>query len=340
MRRIRARRRRPVGVRGTVGLAVGALAAVSVLGAPGASGAAGSVTSATVAPVHRPAAVGSLRLVFVDRSRPTPSEPGFPGRTTRTLPTLVLYPARGASGAVVPGAPVLRGASPSPLIVFSHGNSSGGPDYQPLLRQWASQGYVVAAPTYPLTSHGQIADYVHQPGDVSFVIDQVLRLDRQRSSPLFGLIDRARIGVAGHSLGAVTTLGVSFNTCCADPRVKAVVSISGITLPFSSGQYFTGRVLPLLLLHGTADQEIPFHSSELLFAQDPGPRYFVTLIGAPHTSFRQRDTASHPAPPWERVDVRVVTDFFDYYLKGEKDGLGRLGVDANVAGVASLQQAD
>jgi fermentation-respiration switch protein FrsA (DUF1100 family) len=110
-----------------------------------------------------------------------------------------------------------------------------------------------------------------------------------------------------------------------------------IELPFGSGSFFTGRAVPLLLLHGSADGTVPYPSSQKIFADAPTPKYFVTLNGAPHTSFRQTGTASEPAPPWEPVVVASVTDFLDRYLKGDKAGLARLTRDATVAGVASIQ---
>jgi predicted dienelactone hydrolase len=286
-------------------------------------------------------AVGARLETFVDASRPTPANGSFAGSPTRTLPTFVLYPAVGK-----PGPTDRTGAAPAgrafPLIVFSHGIDSSGPTYEPLLRQWAEAGFVVAAPTFPLSRHGApdgdtIADYPHQPGDVSFVITSMLRLNRDPRRRFRNVIDAARVGVVGHSLGAITTLGVAVNSCCADARIRAAVSMEGIELPFGSGTFFRGPAVPLLLFHGDADQTVPYSASQRLFADAPSPKYFVTLHGAPHTGFRQTDTATRPAPPWEPVLVTSVVDFLHRYLRGQPAGLTRLRVDATVPGVASLQ---
>src|SRR5262245_6404161 len=49
-------------------------------------------------------------------------------------------------GAVVPDASPDRKHGTYPLILYSHGHSSFGAEFEALLRQWASAGYVVAAP--------------------------------------------------------------------------------------------------------------------------------------------------------------------------------------------------
>jgi predicted dienelactone hydrolase len=327
---------RPVGI-ATIAAVIGLAVAVV---APASSAAAGPRSASAPAPAHG-FAVGIRTEAFVDTSRPTPANGAYPGSPTRALPTLILYPALGKPGGVDrPDAPPASGSFP--LVLFSHGSNSNGAAYEPLLRQWAEAGYVVAAPTFPLSSHdapggNTVADYTHQPGDVSFVITAMLRLNRDRARHFRGVIDPSRVAVAGHSLGAITTLGVGVNSCCADTRIRAVVSIDGIELPFGHGTFFTGRRLPLLLLHGDADQTIPYAGSQRIFADAPSPKYFVTLHGAPHTSFRQPNTASRPAPPWEPVVVSTVTDFLDRYLKGQLAALPRLTVDATVPGIASLQ---
>src|SRR5580692_4260881 len=45
-----------------------------------------------------PFAVGTTTERFVDTSRPTPSNGTYPGSPVRTIKTLILYPAKGASG--------------------------------------------------------------------------------------------------------------------------------------------------------------------------------------------------------------------------------------------------
>lgn len=266
--------------------------------------------------------VKETTAAFVDSSRPTQPNGTFPGSPTRALPTLILYPERNA-----------HDRHHYPLIVFSHGFTATGPAYEPLLRKWAAEGYVIAAPTFPLSNGGapggpDLFDYVNQPGDVSLVITQMLALDHNRSSPLFGNIDTQYVGVAGHSLGAITTLGVAYNSCCRDPRIDAAVPISGIELPFPNGSFFTGPAVPLLLVHGTSDGTVPYQASVNAYADARPPKFFLTLTGAPHTPF---------FGVWEPAIDTTVIAFFDAYLRHHS--VRRIVRAGNVEGVSTLQNA-
>jgi len=300
--------------------------------AVGALPAAGARASGKTAEA-RQYAVGALHRTFVDHSRPTDANGTAPALFDRTIPALVLYPARGeARGEPVDDAPVARKEAPYPLVVFSHGFTAKGPDYEArLLRGIAAAGYVVVAPTFPLTNRSapggaRLVDYVNQPADVSFVIDEMLRLDR-RPGRLRGTIDTDRVGVTGHSLGAITTLGLTYNACCTDDRIDAAVPISGLQLPFRD-QPWTWPAVPLLLVHGDQDQTVPYDGSAAAYAAASPPKFLLTLVGAPHTPF---------TGAWQPVVTDTIVDFFDRYLEGERAALGRLEADGNVAGVATLQ---
>lgn len=305
-------------LRGPVYLAACAVVALVFVPATGASAPPPEGAGRSISQVYR---VASLSPTFVDFSRPTPPNGTYPGSPHRVLPTLVLYPKEHK-----------REHAQFPLIVFSHGFTASGPDYASVLRPWVAHGYVVAAPTFPLSSGDApggptILDYPNQPGDVSFVITQMLRLDDTVGSPLFNLIDPQSIGVAGHSLGAITTLGVADNSCCKDNRIDAAVSIAGIELPFTGGTYFNGHTGPLLLIHGTADHTVPYAASQALYADARFQTFFLTLDGAPHTAFFD---------PWRPVITHTVLAFFDRYLK-HSSNVHQILLSGTVPGVASIQ---
>jgi dienelactone hydrolase len=296
-----------------------------------------SPVRATASAAHQhaaPYAVGMRSYTFVDTSRTTPPNGAYPGAPRRTLPTLLIYPAKGdPSGPAVENAPPIERGKNFPLLAFSHG--SGGNSMSrltDLTARLVREGFVVVAPTFPLSSADApggttAADYVNQPGDVSFVITQVLALARDDRT-LGRTIDRHKIGAIGNSLGGVTTLGVAANSCCLDPRIDAAVSLWGGESPFPGGSFFSEPTPPLMLAHGDADDRLPYVLSVIAYNHAPSPKAFLTLEGAPHNPF---------FPPWHDPLIRSVIDFLDGFLDHDPQTIRRLPRDANVAGVASLQ---
>jgi predicted dienelactone hydrolase len=277
-------------------------------------------------------AVGYHVETLVDPTRSTPANGTVPGHPGRTLETFVFYPAAGPAPkagvgghAVRLNSPPQRHAGTFPLIVFAHGFGTDPnlSEYSALLEQWAAAGFVVAAPLFPLTRGDapggpDLADYVNQPGDMAFVADRVVAQSRARTGLLSGLVNPRAIGAAGHSLGGVTTLGLVANTCCRDPLIKAAVVMSGDPITFPTGAVNYSTAPPLLLVHGNADQAVPYVSSIDAFNGASAPKGLLTVEGGNHDS---------PVTPTERAFpsvVRTTVDFFDRYLKGEAAADGRL----------------
>ena len=282
-----------------------------------------------------PYAVGLRPYTFVDTSRATPPNGTYPGAPSRTLPTILAYPAKGdPAGPVVENAPPIQRGKKFPLLIFSHGYGGNSMSrLADLTERLVRVGFVVAAPTFPLSSENAPggttqADDANQPGDVSFVITQVLALAREHRS-LGKTIDRHEIGVYGNSLGGATTFGVAANSCCRDARIDAAVSLWGGEFPYPGGSYFSEPTPPLMLVHGTDDQLVPYEFSLTAYDGAPSPKAFLTLEGAPHNPF---------FPPWHGPLVRSVLDFLQGFLEHDSLAIRHLAADGNVAGVASLQQ--
>ncbi|MGH9028982.1 MAG: neocarzinostatin apoprotein domain-containing protein [Acidimicrobiales bacterium] len=300
-----------MGRHGLKGLVV--LGCVTLLISLAASSCSSSPSSGPVSSVGS-YGVRKVTQSFVDSSRNTPATPQSAAHHGRTLVTTIYYPASSAQ-------------SPYPLIVFAHGFGSSPSAYAVLLRDWASAGYVVAAPRFPLTSStspggGDLGDFANQPADMSFVISAVSRESASGRGVLGGLVDRSEIGAAGHSLGGVTTLGLVGNSCCRDPRVRAAVAMSGDAISFPTGRVRYSSSVALLLVHGNADPTVPYVSSVDVFNQAPAPKGLLTIVGGDHGS------PVDPSDPWFSNVVRATTDFFDLYLKGEERAKPRLESDA------------
>ncbi len=292
-------------------------------------------------------AVGRVTETFVDDTRPTPAFGTFPGAPSRTIQTLIYYPAKGTyvEDQIADGAePAAKGA-PYPLIVFSHGVTGNATVYEGVINEWVSAGYVVAAPNYPLSNSSApvsnvfaagLADVSHQPADASFVIDETVRLSRTKGTPLRGLVDRKHVGASGHSLGGITTLGLTYSECCLDERVDAAVPMSGLAgLVADGATYFDGIDTPLLLAHGDRDAVVPYSASVDAYTRAEGPKFFVTFTGGSHG-------APYIGADGTQGDVLVGSSlaFWDRYLKGDADALEQLRETAADPAIATLQERE
>ncbi|TMA33683.1 MAG: hypothetical protein E6J87_09445 [Deltaproteobacteria bacterium] len=221
-----------------------------------------------------PLAVASLDRRFVDRSRPTAANGDFAGAPERTLATTIWYP-EGAPG-------------PHPLLVYSHGFMSMRGENAPLLDMLASHGYVAVSIDYPLTNRSapggpNVADAVNQPGDIRFVIDQLLGMP-ESERPFAGGIDADRIGALGLSLGGLTTELVSFHPKLRDPRIHAAISIAGPTAMFDE-RFFASADLPFLMIGGTADAMIGFEENAAPVPRKVAHSGLLAIRGATHVGF-------------------------------------------------------
>lgn len=156
--------------------------------------------------------------------------------------------------AAVRDAEVARAHGPFPLIVFSHGQAAirwQSTYYTVLL---ASHGYIVIS-----TDHegGTLYDVVrgelqsavvgvqYRPDDVRYLLNRFTRL--REDDPLYGMIDAERIGVTGHSFGALT----SFRIAAMDSRVKVIVPQA----PFDASVAWLGVPRPMIPIHVQASHE-------------------------------------------------------------------------------------
>ena len=280
-------------------------------------------------------AVGLSVLRLVDASRTIE----MPNGTTepRTLVTDVRYPAVGNPARTdMSGAAPARAGGPFPLVVFGHGFDVMPSLYAHLLQSWAQAGYVVAAPVFPLENADapggpDEADLTNQPADMRFVISRMIALSHAHSGPLAGLIDPTRIAVAGQSDGGDTALAVADDPRYRDPRVGAVIVLSGAEIPGIGAFAFPRHdPPPLLATQGTADTVNPPSATSAFFDVAPRPKYLLRLLGAEHLP-----PYSDEQPQLGIVE-RVTIAFLDGYLRDSSSALGRLTSVGSVPGRATL----
>ena len=280
-------------------------------------------------------AVGLRVVTFVDHSRVARFHGGKV--EPRTLVTQIRYPALGTADADdVPDAAALPAAEPYPLIVFGPGFAETPTIYAPLLDAWARAGYVVAAPSFPLTQKHvpggrRQRDLVNQPGDMSFVISSMLADNENPASFLHGLIAPNLVAVAGQSDGAATALAEAYDPSFADPRIRAAMILSGAELTSIDDDIpFESQGPALLATQGSADTINEPSATTRYFELAPRPKYLLTLIGAAHLP------PYTTQQPYLGVVERVSLAFLRHVLRGDPTSLAQMRLFGNISGVARL----
>lgn len=246
-------------------------------------------------------------LTLVDESRPTPATAETPELPERTLETWLYLPAAD---------------QPAPLIIFSHGMAGHPTKFERMHTAWRDAGYAVAAPAFPLTNDqiagGSLdaADLVNQPEDVVFVLDQLLAMNEDKDSDLYGRFDPEQLAAAGLSLGGMTTYAAAVDEKTRDDRFKAAMIQAGL---IPNTDFAAPTDLPILVMHGSADpvldQAAALSSFELLNA----PKIFVSMLDAWHADqFEDPENAlTEKALEFHPLVDQTTTLFWDAYLRSE-----------------------
>jgi fermentation-respiration switch protein FrsA (DUF1100 family) len=199
------------------------------------------------------------------------------------------------------------GTGPRPLIYFSHGLTSQPDDYAELMTAWADAGFIVAGPKYPHTWYQapeyDADDVVNQPADAQYVITELLRSLGDR-------VDPQRIAAAGHSAGAITTVGLFSGS--RDVRLKAGLMIAGRQMPQPSP--FAGPAAPLLFVQGKKDETVTYEEAYGAYNEVSWPKGFLEIPQGGHLPHRDE-----PA-----VVAATTTDFWLWTLNGDRAARERL----------------
>ena len=187
-----------------------------------------------------------------------------------------------------------------PLVLFSHG--SGGFNIQSivLMETLASHGFIVAAPNHTGNSvFDEPGDTpfedpaTDRPKDISFLIDLLLARSNDPVDPLYLALDPFAIGATGHSFGGFTAVAMAagyeasaFGPVPPDPRVRAILPVSGTTGSFSDAE-LESIVIPTLFLGGTLDTAVPIdpNTTRPFALLGSESLYRADVIGATHTHF-------------------------------------------------------
>ena len=227
-----------------------------------------------------------------------------------------------------------------PVILFSHGLGGNREGSAYLMEHWAANGFVVIALQHPgsdtdalRSGAGATTDpqamraalaramtgavAVERFRDVPFAIDQLSALNTG-SSPLKNRLNLNRIGMSGHSFGALTTLALAGETLgqgesFADQRIKAAIAMSpNAPRGVDPVVAFAGIHIPTLHMTGTDDGNPLGNSSPLSsmgqFQTKPSDRivpyasikgtdkFLLVLAGGDHMVFSGRRLTGQAKP--------------------------------------------
>jgi predicted dienelactone hydrolase len=241
-----------------------------------------------------------------------------------------------------------------PVVLFSHGLGGTRDGAAYLLEFLAAHGYVAVAVQHhgsdgpavfggsgePLTrpSQGRLVETsspavaVERFRDIPFAIDALEEMNR--SDPeLRGRLDMSRLGMSGHSFGAITTLVIAGQSspraglAFSDDRVKAAIAYSpSKPREGDPAEAFSYIQIPTFHMTGTNDRN-PLDASEPpANRQIPyrnittADKFLLVFDGGDHLVYSGRDRRDGPHSndvAFQSLVQKASLAFWDMYLKGD-----------------------
>jgi predicted dienelactone hydrolase len=244
-----------------------------------------------------------------------------------------------------------NGSQAAPVILLSPGLGGSFENYSYLSKQWAARGYVVISLQHPgsdasiwkdkpkeqavdaMKTAASLDNFLLRVKDVPAVLDQLDLWNKLPGHVLYGRLDLNKVGMSGHSFGALTTQAVSgeslgrMGAIFTDPRIKAALAMS--PSPPRRGDPATafGSIqIPWMLMTGTNDNsplsDTNAASRRTVYPYLHGaPKYQVVLDKAEHSAFTDRSLpgdAQPRNPNHHRVILALSTAFWDACLRDDK----------------------
>lgn len=240
----------------------------------------------------------------------------------------------------------------SPVVLFSHGLGGNREGSGYLGRHWSARGYAVVFLQHPgsdetvwrdvplrqrmqrLKGAANVQSFKDRVDDVRVTIDRLETMTADAGGPLAGRLDTKRLGMSGHSFGAVTTQAVSgqrqpIGNSLTEKRIQAAVVMSPSkpqSRLVSAERAFQDVRIPWLLMTGTKDDSpigntTPQTRLDVFPALPPGDKYELVLKDGNHNAFTERSdvagkTERNPQH-WNTI-LALSTAFWDAYLRDDE----------------------
>lgn len=228
---------------------------------------------------------GSLYLMqdsiifFPDKYYQSPAEIGMPEFEEITYKTKTLSNGFGW---------YFKGDTKKPAILYFHGNKGQVSLFAPLLKPYLKLNYPVFIVEYQ--GFGKLPG---KPNEKALIEDGIAAFDFLKEQ------GHQKIILHGFSLGTGVALGVSEKRQSSAVILEApffsLYRLADETIPFSqyflknkffSNERITKVNVPLLIIHGTGDQVIPFqHGKDLYELASEKDKSFISLPNATHHVF-------------------------------------------------------
>jgi predicted dienelactone hydrolase len=286
----------------------------------------------TATPVYDPLARPAPELTATSTLDRTVSIDGG----ARVLPLRIYLPAVGDA---------------APVVLFSHGLGGSNRGNAFLGEHWAARGYATVFVQHPgsdesvwrdiapaqrrnaLRDAASVQNFLVRIDDVRAVLDALTRWNGAADDPLRARFDLTRIGMSGHSFGALTTQAVAGQRfqngrrAFSDPRIDAAVMFSpnAPTRGGGAAAAFGAVDRPWLLMTGTHDTALigdaTVESRLAVFpALPPGGKYELVLDAAEHSAFTDRALPGDREPRnpnHHRAMLAASTAFWDAFLRDD-----------------------
>jgi hypothetical protein len=193
--------------------------------------------------------------------------------------------------------PIRADGKASPVILWGNGTNTMVARYAPMIVQWSSYGFIVAA---AMTGNAGSGD------EMLSCLDFLGQENTREGSVFKGAVDLSRVGASGHSQGAMGAIMAG-----RDPRIKTTAPIQP---PTRGGRYEPGAETkqhgPMLLLSGGVDNIVdPIRNHKPVFETANIPVVWATLLAAGHNAPVVQD--SGPYRP-------ATTAWFLWQLQGDE----------------------
>ena len=207
--------------------------------------------------------------------------------------------------------------APYAAVSFGHGFFQAVSKYQSTLEHLATHGYLVIASD---SEGGLFPSHQNLANDMSRCLTYLEQENARSGSFLESAVDTSNFGLSGHSMGG----GCAVLAASADARLRAVVTLAAANTNPSAVAASPLVTAPSSFVSGSQDSIVPVGShGQLMYGATVTARTLPLIIGGFHCGFTDSggigcDTGSISRATQLAITRRVMTEFFNLYLKGDQ----------------------